>query len=48
MWSLLWRLEHLGTGLAVIRSEWDAVIDEYDRHYTSTEIIEKFAELSKR
>ena len=48
MWSLLWRLEHLETGLAIVRSEWDAVIGEIDRHYTSVEIIEKFSELSKR
>ena len=48
MWSLLWRLEYLETGLAIVRSEWDAVINEYDRQYTSVEIIEKFSELSKR
>ena len=30
MWCLLWRLEHLETELAVVRSEWDAVIGEYD------------------
>ena len=48
MWSLLWRLEHLETGLAIVRSEWDAVINEYDRQYTSVEIIEKFSELSRR
>ena len=48
MWSLLWRLEHLETELAVVRSEWDAVIGEYDRKYTSAEIIKKYSELSKR
>ena len=42
MWSLLWRLEHLETGLANVRSEWDAVINHYDRQYSNVEIIEIF------
>ena len=48
MWSLLWRLEHLETGLATVCSEWDAFINQYDRQYTSVEIIEIFYDLSKR
>ena len=48
MWSLLWRLEHLETGLATVRSEWDAVINHYDRQYSNVEIIEIFYDLSKR
>ena len=34
------------TKLAIICSEWDAIIYEID-DYTSVEVIEKFAELSK-
>ena len=48
MWSLLWRLEHLETRLATVRSEWDAVINQYDRQYSNVEIIEIFYDLSKR
>ena len=48
MWSLLWRLEHLETELAIICSEWDAFTREMYDFYTSVEAIEKVAELSKR
>ena len=48
MWSLLWRLEQLETGLATVRSEWDAVINQYNRQYSDVEIIEIFYDLSHR
>ena len=46
--SLIWRLELLETGLATVSSEWDDVINQYDRQYRNVEIIEIFYDLSKR
>ena len=48
MASLLRQKEVLETELAVIRSEWDAVIRDVQNNYMSVETIEKSADLNIR